>query len=189
MLRKIGIATMVAQASLLAHTGAGSVSGFGAGFGHPVGGADHVLAMVAVGLWAAQMGGRALWTVPLSFVMMMLMGAALGMQGVSVPFLEEGILASVLVLGAMIGLGVKMPLFSSAAIVGIFAVFHGAAHGAEMPLNAGGVEYALGFILATGLLHVAGIAVGVAMHRLAQSKASRAAGGAIAASGVALIVS
>lgn len=189
MLKKILAVALIAEASLLAHTGHGSVSGFSAGFSHPIGGADHILAMIAVGLWAAQMGGRALWAVPLSFVLMMVAGAAMGIQGVQVPFIEEGILASVLVLGGLIAFGVKMPVLFSSAIVGLFAIFHGTAHGAEMPLNAGGVEYALGFVLATGLLHIGGIAIGMAMHKFAESKASRVAGGAIAASGLALVFS
>ena len=189
MLKKVLAVALVAEASLLAHTGHGSVSGFGAGFGHPIGGADHILAMIAVGLWAAQMGGRSLWAVPLSFVLMMVVGAAMGFQGVQVPFIEEGILASVLVLGALIGFGIKMPVVFSSAIVGLFAIFHGTAHGAEMPLNVGGAEYAAGFVLATALLHIGGIAIGFAMHKLSESKASKVAGGAIAASGIALVLS
>jgi len=189
MLKKVLAVVMVAEASLLAHTGHGSVSGFSAGFGHPIGGADHILAMIAVGLWAAQMGGRALWAVPLSFVLMMVAGAAMGIQGIQVPFIEEGILASVLVLGGLIGFGVKMPVVFSSAIVGLFAIFHGTAHGAEMPLNAGSVEYAAGFVLATAMLHIGGIAIGFAMHKFAESKASRVAGGVIAVSGLALILS
>ncbi|WP_294878951.1 HupE/UreJ family protein, partial [Sulfurimonas sp. RIFOXYB12_FULL_35_9] len=115
MLKKILVAAFVAEVSLLAHTGVGNISGFSAGFSHPVGGADHILAMFAVGLWAAQMGSRALWAVPLSFIVMMIVGAVLGVQGVNIPFIENGILASVLVLGGMVGFGVKMPVgFSSA---------------------------------------------------------------------------
>jgi urease accessory protein len=189
MFKKWMVAALIAEASLLAHTGHGSISGFGAGFSHPIGGADHILAMIAVGLWAAQMGGRALWAVPLSFVLMMVAGAAMGVQGVQVPFIEEGILASVLVLGALIGFGVKLPVMFSAALVGLFAIFHGTAHGAEMPLNTGGVEYAAGFVLATVMLHIGGIAAGMAMHKLSASKASRVAGGGIAASGLALVLS
>ncbi|MGD9716810.1 MAG: HupE/UreJ family protein [Sulfuricurvum sp.] len=189
MLKKIALAAIMAEVSLLAHTGHGTVSGFGAGFSHPIGGADHILAMIAVGLWASQMGGRALWAVPLSFVTMMVAGAAMGIQGFQVPFIEEGILGSVLVLGALIGFGVKMPVAFSAAIVGLFAIFHGTAHGAEMPLNAAGVEYAAGFVLATAMLHIGGIAIGAVMHKLSETKASKVAGGAIAASGLALILS
>jgi len=176
MLKKFLAVAVIAEASLLAHTGAGSISGFGAGFSHPIGGADHILAMFAVGLWGAKMGGRALWAVPLSFVLMMVAGAFLGIEGVNVPFIEEGIFASVLVLWGMIGFGIKMPLLISSVLVGVFAIFHGTAHGAEMPLNAGGVEYAMGFVLATGMLHIAGIAVGLVMDKISQSKVSRVAG-------------
>ena len=189
MLKKILIAALIAEVSLLAHTGAGNISGFASGFSHPIGGADHILAMFAVGLWAAQMGGRALWAVPLSFMGMMIVGAILGMEGVNVPFIENGILASVLVLGGMIGFGVKMPVVFSSAIVGLFAIFHGAAHGGEMPLNVGGVEYGAGFVLATAILHVAGMALGLIMHKIAQSRISRIAGGSIAAAGVTLAIS
>ncbi len=189
MLKKILVAAFVAEVSLLAHTGVGNISGFSAGFSHPVGGADHILAMFAVGLWAAQMGSKALWAVPLSFITMMIVGAVLGVQGVNIPFIENGILASVLVLGAMVGFGVKMPVGFSSAIVGLFAVFHGAAHGLEMPLNVGGVEYAAGFILATAMLHAAGITLGSIMHKIAQSKISRIAGGSIAVAGLALAIS
>ena len=189
MLKKFAIAAVAVEASLLAHTGHGSVSGFASGFSHPIGGADHILAMVAVGLWAAQNGGRALWAVPLSFVLMMVAGAAMGVGGIQVPLIEEGILASVLVLGAMIAFGVKMPVVFGSAIVGLFAVFHGAAHGAEMPLSVGGGEYALGFALATAMLHAGGIAIGILMNRLSETKGSKVAGGAIAASGLALVFS
>jgi urease accessory protein len=166
MLIKVLLVSVVLQISLLAHTGAGSVSGFSAGFGHPIGGMDHILAMFAVGLWAAQMGGRAMWSVPLAFVTMMIVGTFLGLQGIQVPFIEEGILLSVVVVGAMIGLGIKMPMIFSALLVGIFAIFHGTAHGAEIPLNVSHMEYVLGFVLATALLHGAGIVTTMAIHKL-----------------------
>lgn len=152
---------MVLEGSLSAHTGAGMTSGFMSGFIHPIGGMDHMAAMVAVGLWAAVIGGRALWAVPSAFIVMMLFGAFLGVEGLSVPFIEEGIFASVAVLGALVVMGVKPPLYLSSAIVGSFAIFHGVAHGAEMPLNTPNTEYAAGFVLATALLHTAGIVVGV----------------------------
>ena len=173
MLKKFLWVFVVLQISLLAHTGAGSVSGFSAGFGHPIGGTDHILAMFAAGLWAAQMGGRALWSVPLAFVTMMIVGAFLGLQGIQVPFVEEGVLLSIVVLGAMIGFGVKMPILLSALLVGIFAIFHGTAHGAEMPLNLSHMEYALGFVLATALLHISGIVAAIAVHKIPVLKISR----------------
>ncbi|MDP3022063.1 MAG: HupE/UreJ family protein [Sulfuricurvum sp.] len=172
MLKSFLIVFVLAQASLFAHTGVGSISGFEAGFSHPIGGADHILAMFAVGLWAAQMGGRSLWTVPLSFVAMMVVGAFLGMQGVHVPLIEEGILASILVLGAMIGFGVKMPVVFSSVLVGSLAIFHGTAHGNEMPLNASGVEYGIGFVLATGMVHLSGIVIGLIRAKSMKSKVS-----------------
>lgn len=154
-------AAMFLEGSLSAHTGAGMTSGFMSGFIHPLGGADHMSAMFAVGLWAAVIGGRAMWAIPSAFIMMMVFGAFLGAEGLSVPFIEEGILASVVVLGALIVMGIKPPLFLSSAIVGGFAIFHGVAHGAEMPLNVPSSEYAAGFVLATILLHGTGILIGV----------------------------
>jgi urease accessory protein len=188
MLKKVFITASIMKISLFAHTGIGHSFGFLSGFFHPIGGADHILAMFAVGLWAAQMGSRALWTVPLSFIVMMLAGAALGLNGVDIPFIESGILASILVLGMMIGLGIKMPLLFSSAVVGFFAVFHGSAHGLEMPLDVGGFEYALGFILATAMLHAAGMSLGLFMHKISKSKISRFTGGTIAAAGIVLSV-
>lgn len=173
MLKKFLMALVITQVSLSAHTGIGSVSGFSAGFGHPIGGADHILAMVAVGLWAAQMGGRAVWSVPLTFVTMMIIGAFLGLQGVHIPFVEEGILLSVVVLGAMIGAGVKMPIVFSALLVGIFAIFHGTAHGAEMPLNVSHLEYALGFVVSTALLHITGIVAAMVIRKMTVLEVSR----------------
>ncbi|MCL4430910.1 MAG: HupE/UreJ family protein [Epsilonproteobacteria bacterium] len=172
MLKFFLIVFMIAQASLFGHTGVGSILGFEAGFSHPIGGADHILAMVAVGLWAAQMGGRSLWAVPLSFVVMMVVGTFLGIQGVHVPFIEEGILASVLVLGAMIGFGVKMPIVFSSVLVGVLAIFHGTAHGIEMPLNTSGVEYGIGFVLATGMIHISGIVIGLIRAKIMKFKVS-----------------
>lgn len=182
-------AAMLAEVSLSAHTGVGTVSGLMSGFLHPIGGADHVLAMFAVGLWAAQSGGRALWAVPSAFVMMMVFGAFLAIEGINVPFIEEGILASVVVLGAMIAMGIKLPVVISAAIVGVFAIFHGHAHGAEMPLNTLGYEYAAGFVAATALLHIAGIGLGFAIKKITDSRLSHIAGGVIAAGGTVLAIS
>ncbi len=179
-------AAVAFQASLLAHTGAGSVSGFASGFMHPVGGLDHVLAMVAVGLWAAQTGGRALWAVPAAFVGMMLVGGVLGISGVGIPFIETGIVASVIVLGALIAAGIKTPVAIGMAIVGTFAIFHGYAHGAEMPVNAAGLMYSIGFATATALLHAVGIAAGIGLGRVNIERMVRVSGGAIAASGLLL---
>jgi urease accessory protein len=175
----------------LAHTGAGAVSGLSAGFGHPIGGLDHVLAMVAVGILAAQLGGKSVWLVPASFVGMMVVGGLLAFTGVPLPFVELGIVGSVVVLGGVIAVGRRMPIGVAMALVGLLAVFHGHAHGTEMPLNANGIEYGIGFILATTMLHAIGIALGVGIQKGAEKIAPiavRASGGAIAAAGVFLFV-
>jgi urease accessory protein len=171
-----------------AHTGHGDTSGFSHGFLHPVNGLDHVLAMLAIGLWAAQIGGRALWAVPATFVSVMALGGALGAAGVAIPFVEPGIVASVLVLGLLIAFAVRVPLAASVPLVGLFAIFHGYAHGAEMPITASGLEYGLGFLLATAGLHALGIGLGLAIARFSAAPLVRFAGGAIAAAGIALAV-
>ncbi len=149
----------------LAHSEQGSASGFMHGWAHPLGGLDHMLAMMAVGLWAAQLASsgdrRALWGVPMAFVTVMALGGLLGMLGVELPFVEAGILLSVFLLGALVLFAARLPLGFSAAVVGALALFHGHAHGAEMPASASGLEYALGFALSTALLHLIGIGVGL----------------------------
>ena len=172
----------------LAHTGAGQTTGFMYGFGHPIGGADHMLAMVAVGLWAAQIGGRALWIVPGTFVGVMLIGGILGFTGIPVPFVEEGILVSILILGILIVGAFKLPLAYSSMIVGLFAVFHGHAHGAEMPETLSAAWYAVGFALATAMLHLAGMGLGILMQKTNLHTLNRFAGAAIAVSGVYLAI-
>ena len=170
--------------SALAHTGVGQSTGFGAGFIHPAGGADHLLAMIAVGLWAAQMGRRATWAVPGAFVTMMVAGSVLGMSGVHVPFIEAGILVSVLVLGVLIAGAFKLPLAVSGTLVGIFAVFHGHAHGTEILIASDAVSYCAGFVLATASLHAVGILAGTGLRKLNIEKFTRLAGCAIALSGI-----
>jgi len=150
-----------------AHTGAGDAHGFVHGFMHPIGGIDHILAMVAVGVFAYVLGGRALYLVPLAFVGMMGVGFLLGVGGIDVPFVELGIALSSVVIGGVAALGKPMPVIAASALVGAFAVFHGVAHGAEMPLGASGLDYALGFVAATALLHLAGIGVAMGVARLA----------------------
>jgi urease accessory protein len=149
-----------------AHPGIGDAHGFVQGFTHPLGGLDHLLAMVTVGLLAWQLGGRALWLVPASFVLAMAAGGALGMAEIPVPFVEVGIAVSVIVLGAMVALGTKAPLAIAMALAALFAVFHGHAHGTEMPLDAGGVAYGAGFVLASALLIATGTALGAAISRI-----------------------
>ena len=174
-----------------AHVGAGAVSGAVAGFTHPVGGLDHVLAMIAVGVLAVQQGGRALWSIPLAFVAMMLVGGAVGVAGIAVPFVEQGIMGSIIVLGVVVALGRAMSLPLAMVMVGIFAVFHGHAHGTEMPMDASGVLYGLGFAIATVLLHVAGIGAASSVQKFARQSAPvwvRVGGGAIATLGMAMFV-
>ncbi len=157
-----GLALMLGLASTaaFAHPGMHHGAGFMAGLTHPPGGVDHLLAMVAVGLWAAQTGGRAVWGIPAAFVLLMVVGGLLGMAGFPLPLVEAGILASVLVLGLLIAGACRLPLPLAASMVGGFAVFHGFAHGAEMPPGASVMEYGLGFALASLLLHAAGIGLG-----------------------------
>jgi urease accessory protein len=161
-------------------------TGFTHGFIHPLSGLDHLLAMFAVGLWAAQLGGRALWAVPAAFISIMTLGGALGMAHVQIPFMEQGILLSVLVLGVMIAAAVRLPLVASVAIVGLFALCHGVAHGAEMPENAAGLAYGAGFALTTALLHAFGMAAGLMTKGIATRQWTRFAGAAIAVAGVTL---
>lgn len=191
--RAAAIAALLIASSgaALAHTGHGDAGGFAHGFMHPVGGFDHVLAMVAVGLFAAHLGGRALWLVPATFVAVMALGGALGMAGVGLPFVETGIALSVVVLGLAVALRVSVPTLAAMALVGFFAVFHGHAHGAEMPADVSGAAYATGFVLATALLHGVGIALGLTVARLGEFAGRRAvqlAGGAMALVGVVILV-
>ncbi|NMM44337.1 HupE/UreJ family protein [Rhodospirillaceae bacterium KN72] len=184
------ILAMIASPAF-AHTGVGTVSGFSAGFGHPIGGLDHVLAMVAVGILAAQQGGKSLWTVPAAFVGMMLIGGMVGIAGISMPFVEIGIVGSIVVLGGVIAFGRQLPMGVAMALVGVLAIFHGHAHGTEMPADTSGVQYAIGFILATALLHAAGIGLGVGAQKVAEKIAPmlvRVSGGAIAAGGALLFI-
>jgi len=168
-----------------AHVGTGSTSSFAAGFAHPVSGLDHMTVMVAVGLWAALKGGKAIWAWPLAFVGVMLVGAALGMLNVPVPFVEPGILASVVTLGLLVALAIDLPVSAGVAIIGLFALFHGHAHGTEVPENAGGLDYMAGFAVATALLHGIGIAAALGLGLRFRSLV-RAAGAACAAVGAGL---
>lgn len=173
-----------------AHTGVGATHGFAHGFAHPLSGLDHMLAMVTVGMFAWQLGGRAIWAVPATFVALMAVGGALGVAGVSVPFVELAIALSVVVLGAMVAFGLKAPLAVAMGLAGFFALFHGHAHGTEMPLDASGLSYGLGFMLATGLLHGAGLGLGMAIGRFGEAhggKVVRGAGAAVAVAGLALV--
>lgn len=191
-LQTLGAATAIVLAlsgPAVAHVGAGEVSGFAYGLAHPLGGLDHVLAMVAVGLLAASLGGRAIWLVPAAFVLMMAAGGLLAMWQVNVPYVELGIAASVVVLGLAVAARVALPTLAAMALVGFFALFHGHAHGAEMPADASGAGYAAGFMLATALLHAAGIALGLAIQRIGTAGANvrQVGGAALSLAGVALM--
>jgi urease accessory protein len=180
-------ALAVVATEALAHPQAGSTAVFSQGLLHPLLGMDHILAMLAVGMWAAQLGGRALWGVPLAFVAMMAAGGMAGVAGLPVPMVELGIAGSVLVFGLLILFGARMPLAISMGLVGMFALFHGHAHGSEMPATVSGLSYGVGFLLATALLHGAGIAAGRLARRPETGRLLRAGGAAIAGAGVYLL--
>jgi urease accessory protein len=170
-----------------AHDGTGLAGGFASGFAHPLSGVDHMLAMVSVGLWGAFLGRPLVYLLPIVFPPVMVVGAILGMAGLPMPSVEPGIALSVLVLGGCIVLAARAPVILAAAIVGAFAIFHGYAHGRELPSAADPVGYSLGFVLATGLLHVAGIALGLIKDRPGGEVVVRGAGAAIAVAGVILL--
>jgi urease accessory protein len=175
---------LVLPAPAWAHTG--GLGGFGAGFLHPLGGLDHVLAMLAVGMWGAQLGAPALWVLPIAFPMVMALGGVAGIAGVPLPGVELGITLSVVVLGAMIAFDRRPPLWVAGALVGCFAVFHGWAHGVELPGQASAVPYSAGFVTATGIIHLAGIAVGLVVGLPYGARLLRLGGSAISAAGLVL---
>ncbi len=157
---------------------------------HPLTGLDHILAMVTVGILAWQLGGRAIWAVPAAFVSVMALGGAVGVMGIEIPFVELGIALSVVVLGAAVALRIKAPLALAVGLVGFFAIFHGYAHGAEIPENAGGLEYGIGFMIGTTLLHIAGLGLGLAIARITDAHGrdwTRAVGALVCLIGVGLV--
>jgi urease accessory protein len=185
------LALCLVPTAAFAHPGIGSASGFTHGFMHPLSGLDHQLAMILVGIFAYQLGGRALWLVPLSFIGMMAVGGFLGITATPLPFVEIGIALSVVVLGAIVAFGAKTPMAVAMGVVGLFAIFHGHAHGTEMPMDVSGATYCAGFMLATALLHAVGIGIGMAVGLMSQSfgkTAYRVAGGVASVAGLALLV-
>ena len=179
MFRSIVLATVFTMAAInvaFAHTGEGISGGFLSGLTHPIFGWDHVVAMVAVGLWGAVLGRPAIWILPIVFPLVMAFGAALGVVGIEVPFIEAGIALSGVVLGLLILFLVKAPMAVAAVLVGLFAIFHGHAHGTELPESANPIAYAIGFVIATGLLHLFGIVFGTLMSSNAGKLAVRAGG-------------
>lgn len=178
------IALALAPAVALAHEETGQAAGFLAGLAHPVSGMDHVLAMIAVGLWGAVLGPPAIWVLPVAFPMVMALGGLMGLLGIPVPGVEIGIAISAIVLGAMVLAEVRPPIWLAALIVAFFAVFHGHAHGRELPEGTSALLYSLGFVVATGLLHAVGILLGVAHRWPAGRKALRVAGAGVALAGL-----
>ena len=170
----------------LAHTGH-PADGFAAGFTHPLFGPDHVVAMVAVGLWGAFLGAPAIFILPIVFPLVMALGGVLGILGVPLPGIEIGIALSAVALGLMVAFGARPPLWIAAVMVGVFAIFHGHAHGAELPPETGAIVYSAGFVIATGLLHLCGIAIGWLVQWPAGRLVVRGAGAAIAVAGVAFL--
>jgi urease accessory protein len=183
--RAFAAASLAALASpAIAHVQSGQAAGFVTGFLHPISGLDHVLAMVAVGLWGAQLGAPAIWLLPITFPIVMALGGFLGLLGVPLPGVEIGIAASAILLGAAVMTERRPPLYAAAALVGFFAVFHGHAHGTELPPGQSALLYSLGFVMATGCLHAIGIAIG-AVHRWPTGRiVLRVAGGGVGLAGL-----
>jgi urease accessory protein len=175
---------LLLPATAFAHVEGGQATGLLTGLQHPWSGLDHVLAMIAVGIWGAQLGNPALWLLPVTFPMVMSMGAMLGLLGIPLPGVEIGIAVSAVLLGAMVGGEVRPKLLIAALLVGFFAIFHGHAHGTDLPAGQSGLLYSMGFVIATGVLHGIGITIGL-IHRWPVGKlALRGAGALIAVMGV-----
>jgi len=170
--------------ALWGHEERGRTAGLLSGLHHPISGLDHVVAMVAVGMWGAQLGAPAVWVLPVTFPMVMALGGMLGLMGIPLPSVEIGVAVSGVLLGAMVLLEARPPLWVAAALVGFFAIFHGYAHGTELADDQSAVFYSLGFVMATGLLHAAGIAIGLVHHWPWGRRALRALGGGVGAVGL-----
>jgi urease accessory protein len=184
-LRRIAlIATALAPAIAFAHEETGQAAGFLAGLLHPVTGMDHVLAMIAVGLWGAVLGPPAIWILPVAFPLVMALGGLMGLLGIPLPGVEIGIAMSAIVLGTMVLAEARPPIWLAALIVAVFAIFHGHAHGRELPEGTSALLYSLGFVIATGLLHAVGILLGAAYRWAAGRWALRVGGAGVALAGV-----
>lgn len=189
--RLFAILVFAVPSAAYAHTGAGDTHGFIHGLMHPISGVDHILAMVAVGLFAAHLGGRALWLVPASFVTVMAFAGVAGAAGIPIPFVETGIALSVIALGLMVAFEIQLPTAAAMVLVGFFAIFHGHAHGAELPEGSSGLAYGAGFMMATASLHALGVGMGILLGRLTAfggEKISRVSGLAISTTGVAILL-
>ena len=178
---------LLSATPLSAHVQQGQAAGFLTGVRHPVSGLDHVLAMIAVGLWGAQLGAPAIWLLPVTFPMMMAVGGFLALVGVPVPAVEIGVALSALLLGGMAAFEARPPLAVAAVLVGMFAIFHGHAHGAELPAGQSGLAYSIGFVVATGCLHGVGITIGLIHRWRAGRFALRAAGLCVTIAGAAFV--
>jgi urease accessory protein len=184
----LGILSLIWSHPALAHITQGSMGGFGSGFKHPLTGPDHFLAMFAVGIWGAQMGGRRIWTLPVTFPLIMAAGGLAGMLGLKLPDVELGIALSVLALGSAILFAWRPAEAVALLLISVFAICHGYAHGVELPKAADPADYAVGFVVATGLIHVFGIGVGLALHKPFDGRLANALGGLIALGGVYYVV-
>lgn len=186
ILRRLSLTALLLACSsmALAHSAGSGASGFMSGLLHPMLGWDHVAAMIAVGLWGALLGRPAMWILPIAFPLVMVLGGTLGVLGIGLPGVEFGIALSALILGALIALAVRLPLVLATVVVGGFAVFHGHAHGTELPAAASPVTYCIGFVLATAMLHLVGMAMGQLLRLPQGNLAIRASGGLIALAGV-----
>lgn len=184
--KNLTLAALVAlvAARAFAHAPVAGTDGFMSGFLHPFTGADHLLAMLAVGFWGAQLGAPAVWLLPVTFPLIMAVGGFVGLLGIEIPLVEVGVAASALALGACVLAEAKPPLWLCAVLVGLFGVFHGNAHGTELPQGASGLLYSIGFVIATGSIHMAGVGFGVIHRWQAGRVALRVAGGLVGAAGV-----
>jgi urease accessory protein len=171
-----------------AHVIQSGAVGFQSGFQHPLTGPDHFLAMFAVGLWGAQMGGRSVWTLPVTFPLIMVVGGIMGILGIPLPGIETGIALSILALGFAIAFAWKPAEWAALLLIAVFAICHGYAHGAELPKAADPADFAIGFVIATGLIHLSGITVGLALHKPFEGRIARALGGLIGLGGVYFLV-
>ena len=178
------IAAALAPAIAFAHEETGQAAGFLAGLLHPVTGIDHVLAMISVGLWGAVLGPPAIWVLPVAFPLVMALGGLMGLLGIPLPGVEIGIALSAIVLGTMVLAEARPPIWLAALIVAVFAVFHGHAHGRELPEGTSALLYSLGFVIATGLLHAVGILLGAAYRWPAGRRGLRVAGAGVALAGI-----
>jgi urease accessory protein len=180
--------TLIPSTGALAHIIQGQAGGFEQGFEHPLTGPDHFLAMFAVGIWGAQMGGRAVWALPVTFPLIMAAGGVAGMLGMPLPHVELGIALSILALGSAIAFGWRPAEAVALILIGVFAICHGYAHGVELPNAADPADYAAGFVIATGLIHLLGVGVGLALHKPLGGRLARALGAVIAVGGVYFLV-